>query len=622
MGKTLTRREVLAGTAAMGVATALRGTGLSLAEAAVSATVAPLEEFRYDQVAITGATQAAQRQNAVEILSGFGEDSLLQPFLQMAGKPAPGTSLGGWYEWKADYDYHHDDAGFCPGHSLGQWISAMARLDASGKASGGAGEPELRAKALRLTQALDGAITPGFFEQTRFPSYTYDKLSCGLMDAHRLCDDKQAFAVLEHVTDAALPSLPGHAMERDLQWRLGKDPSWMWDEHYTLSENQYLLGAMGAGERHHKLAQTYLLNDGFYEPLARGVNALSDRHAYSHVNSLCSAMQAYFVDGSTMHLRAAVNAFDFLQQQSFATGGWGPEETLGKPGYDMLAKSLTASHANIEVPCGGYAHLKLTRYLLRATRDGKYGDSMERVLLNALLGTMPLQADGHTFYSADYNYDAKRVYSLHRWPCCAGTLPQVVADYGINTYLREHGAVWVNLYQPSELRWNEGGAALALTQASRFPEVDVVRLEVGASKPASFAVNLRVPNWANGAWLQVNGKPEALQVTRGFAGVRRTWKQGDVIELKLPMSLRLEQLPANGGTPQPNVAALMFGPLVLFPLKAQGELGPITASESALLNAERTGAREWIVRSNGADRKFVPVAELGDRSYSLYLRFA
>lgn len=610
------------GSAAVGLAATLPGNVAALAEPDSSSSLVPLEEFRYDQVAVTGVNQAAQRANVCGILSGFREDSLLQPFLQMAGKPAPGASLGGWYEWKPEYDYHHDDAGFCPGHSLGQWISAMARLDASGSAGGGAGEPELRAKALRLSEALSSAVTPAFFEQTRFPSYTYDKLACGLMDTHRLLNDPYSFSTLERVTDAALPSMPGHAMERDLQWRMGKDASWMWDEHYTLSENQFLLGAMGAGERHHKLAQTYLLNEGFFEPLSRGVNALSDRHAYSHVNALCSGMQGYFVDGSRMHLQAVTNAFAFLQQQSFATGGWGPEETLGRPGYDMLAKSLTASHASFEVPCGGYAHLKLTRYLLRATRDGKYGDSMERVLLNALLGVLPLQADGRTFYSADYNYDAKRVYSLHRWPCCAGTLPQVVADYGINTYLREPGAVWVTLYQPSEVRWNEGGTAVSVKQVGTYPDTDVVRLEVNASRPASFTMNLRVPSWTDGASLHVNGRPEMLKVNKAFASVRRTWKQGDVVELKLPMSLRLEELPANGGSAQPNVVALMFGPLVLFPLKASGESGPINVSQDALLKAERTGAREWTVRSSGAARTFVPVTELGDHSYSLYTRLA
>jgi uncharacterized protein len=55
---------------------------------------------------------------------------------------------------------------------------------------------------------------------------------------------------------------------------------------------------------------------------------MAGRHAYSH--SLCSAMRAYLTLGSDKHFRAAKNAFDLLQAQSFATGGWGPDEQLRK----------------------------------------------------------------------------------------------------------------------------------------------------------------------------------------------------------------------------------------------------------------------------------------------------
>ena len=580
----------------------------------------PLREVEYQQVILCGAVQQAQRDNVSTVLMGLNEDSLLKPFREMAGRVAAGTSLGGWYEWKADYDYHHDDAGLAPGSTFGQWVSALARLHAGSRASGLPANVAMAERVVRLNRLLSETITPAFFEKTRFPGYTLDKLACGLMDAHRLINDPQAFPTLDRVTDAALPSLPGKAQDRDMEWRLGRDLSWMWDENYTLPENLYLLSAMGAGARYRSMAQAYLLDETCFDPLARGVNALADKHAYSYVNALCSAMQAYFLDGSDKHLTAAKRGFAFLEQQSFATGGWGPDEQLRKFGYDDLAASLLASHNGFETPCGGYAHLKLTRYLLRATRDGRYGDSMERVFHNALLGVLPLQLDGRSFYSSDYNSDGKRVYSVHRWPCCSGTLPQVVADYGINTYLYEPGAVWVNLYQPSELRWNEGATAVVMKQAGGYPETEVVRLLVETSRPVHFVLCLRVPAWAAaGAALRLNGRPEPLVLRRGFASLEQTWRTGDLIELSLPMSLRLEPLPANG-VPHPEIVALLHGPLVLFPLREAGEGGTISLSPEALLSAERTGPREWIVRAGGGVRQFVPFTEIGYRSYSTYVK--
>lgn len=124
---------------------------------------------------------------------------------------------------------------------------------------------------------------------------------------------------------------------------------------------------------------------------------LKGRHAYSYVNSLSSAMQAFLTLGSEKHLRAARNAFDMLAEQSFATGGWGPDETLRAPGSPDVCASLDHTHNSFETPCGSYAHFKLTRYLMRVTRDSKYGDSMERVMYNTVLGAKPLMADGEPF---------------------------------------------------------------------------------------------------------------------------------------------------------------------------------------------------------------------------------
>ena len=105
-----------------------------------------------------------------------------------------------------------------------------------------------------------------------------------------------------------------------------------------------------------------------------------------------SAMQAYLVLGSEKHLRAAKNGFDFLHTtQSFATGGWGPDEDFREPGSGEIGASVAKSHSSFETPCGSYAHFKITRYLARVTRDSRYGDSMERVLYNCILGAKPIK---------------------------------------------------------------------------------------------------------------------------------------------------------------------------------------------------------------------------------------
>src|SRR5208337_4079549 len=115
----------------------------------------------------------------------------------------------------------------------------------------------------------------------------------------------------------------------------------------TISENLFLAYQRGAGERYRELGRQYLY-DEYYDPLAEGRNVLAGRHAYSYVNSLSSAMQAYLTLGSEKHLRAGRNAFDMLAAQSYATGAWGPDEQLRAPGSEDLAASLANTHWNFE----------------------------------------------------------------------------------------------------------------------------------------------------------------------------------------------------------------------------------------------------------------------------------
>jgi len=563
----------------------------------------PLQEFDYGDVTLNSALHEQQLQQTHDVLMSLSEDSLLKPFRQMVGQPAPGNDLGGWY----NYDPHSEDffeSGFAPGCPFGQWVSALARSYAINRS------PETREKVLRLNRLYAKTIGAGIFENTRFPAYCYDKLVCGLIDSHKYVGDPDAFAIMDETTKTALPLLPKHAIEHGQNWRPGKDESYTWDESYTISENLFLAYQRGAGAQYRDLGVRFL-DDVYYDPLAEGHSDLEGRHAYSHVNSLCSAMQAYMTLGSQKHLRAAKNGLDMITAQSFATGGWGPDEFLRGPGSGEIYKSLTKSHSSFETPCGSYAHFKLTRYLLRVTRDSRYGDSMERVMYNTVLGSLPLEADGRAFYYSDYNFKGRKVYHEQRWPCCSGTLPQVAADYRINTYFRDERGVYVNLFIPSTVRWTQNGAEITLTQKSEYPYDSHVQLEVKTSKPIEFAMNLRIPVWAEGASLAVNGKRDSVSAG-SFARVERQWKDGDQIELELPLKARLEAIDAR----HPDVVALLVGPLVLFSI---GESQPVV-TRAQLLAVKKMVPEVWHVTLEKGVMKLMPFTAIEDQQYTTYLR--
>jgi hypothetical protein len=615
MRKSLTRRRLLQSAAALAAARALGRRSFGASALPYGAWGPPLAQVAYSQVTVTSPLHRAQIENTQTVLAGISDDSLMKPFRMMAGQPAPGVEIGGWYEYLADYNYKTGDAGLSPGASFGQWTSAMARHSAA------TGDARLRERVLRLNKLYGETIVPAYYTLTRLPAYSLDKFVCGLKDSHALLGDPNAFAVLDKTTDAAVLALPGRPVDRDVPWLVGRDNSWNWDESPTLPENLYLAYALGAGQRYRAMAEQYLDNKTFFEPLARGENVLGGKHGYSYVNAMGSAMQAWMVTGSELHLRAALNGFDMLEQQSFATGGWAPDETLVAPGVDKVYTSLTSTHNNFEAPCCAYAHMKLTRYLLQVTREGRYGDSMERVMYNTVLGALPLEPDGRAFYFQDYNEVATRFYSVHRWPCCSGTLPQVAADYGINSYFQERdttgtGAVWVNLYVPSVFRWQQGGTQLTLTQDHSYPDTGDIRLSITAPSDANFALRLRIPAWApqQAVLLRVNGKPVPVHVEAGFTSISRTWQSGDTVELTLPMPLRLEPIPSTPAKDHSRIVALVRGPIVLFPLHP----GTLKVRERDALAPRQTGLREWTIPTHSGAVRFVPYTEVGEATYSTY----
>ncbi len=563
----------------------------------------------YNQVGILGGMAKQQADNAQSVLATFDDDALLKPFRVMGGQPAPGRDIGGWYGYLPEYNWHTGDAGLAPGHCFGQWASAMARFAAA------AGDTAAQNRILRLHQLFAQAITPNFFDTTRYPAYTLDKLNIGLLDAHTLLGSPDALAIANKVRQCALSNLPAAALERDIVWRKERDFSYTWDESYTLPENLYLLYGAGAGSVYRRMAQGFLL-DSFFAPLARNQDILGSLHGYSHVNALGSAMQAFFVEGSQVHLDAAVNGCRMIEAQSYATGGWAPDELFEKPGSGTLLASLTSTHNSFETPCGTYAMLKLSRYLLQWTWDGHYGDLMERVLYNSMFGALPLQPDGRTFYYADLNEDARRVYSAHRWPCCAGTYTQVAADYGVNSYLLDpepEGGLWVNLYLPSTIRWQAESTSLSLTQTGDYPLSDRVSLKLETDRPCSFALRLRIPAWCTAPSLSLNGVPQPLRINKGFASVPRLWRDGDRIELHLPARLRLEPFPADSSTPSA-LAALCWGPLVLLPLRSS----PLAAANQ-LLGAERSSPTQWRVPRPTGDLHLRPFFAIEDNVYATYI---
>ena len=516
-----------------------------------------LKAFTYHDVTLTGGPMEDQAQFAREFYFAIPDDNLLNGFRLRAGLPAPGRPMGGWY----------DPTNFSGGCAFGQYVSALARTYAN------TGDVRYKDKVAALVHGFHQTIAPdGFFFisvkiSTNWPCYTYDKNCIGMRDAYTLTGDKEALEVLGIMTDWAYKNMPRRK-----------------DEWYTLPENMYNCYALTGDKRYLEMAKEYDYSDRYYNFFANGTNAfIPTRHAYSHVNSLASAAKIYEVTGDAKYLRAVSNAWECLTgTQMYASGGWGPNERFVVPGKGKLANSLDFNSrkwnfhnlisdyaAHFETPCGTYANVNLDRYLIRFTGASKYGDNMERVIINGMLAALPMQADGKTFYYSDYHAGAHKQYFPSAWPCCSGTYPENTADYPLDIYFHDDDGLYVNLFTPSKVRWQCNGKTVTVEQTTEFPKSDTMTFVVHTKGAANFALNVRVPEWAvKPARIMVNGRPMDVATTPGtFLKISRRWHDGDTVAVTFPMSLRFEPVDAQ----TPNLAALMYGPVMLVAL-ADGEV--------------------------------------------------
>jgi hypothetical protein len=204
-------------------------------------------------------------------------------------------------------------------------------------------------------------------------------------------------------------------------------------------------------------------------------------------------------------------------------------------------------------------------------------------------------------------------------------------------YFRDENALYVNLFIPSELDWKERG--IRIRQTTNFPADPNTRLDILSASQKPFALKVRIPSWVTGApTITVNGRPSEVSADAGsYVVIQRTWKNGDRIELSLPMGLRTEATADDH-----NLRAFLYGPLALASriegpkLEASLVVGPQGPNmrrqpvpEIAPLGAQAADPRNWKRASRtssafevpGAGRNltFVPFNSIGPgERYAIY----
>jgi hypothetical protein len=146
--------------------------------------------------------------------------------------------------------------------------------------------------------------------------------------------------------------------------------------------------------------------------------------------------------------------------------------------------------------------------------------------------------------------------------------------YADTIYSHDDATLYVNLFIPSRVNWK--GKGVVVTQHSDFPVGDKMKLSLACDKPTTMSVKIRKPYWANSATLKLNGKKLRIKAgVDGYFELNRKYKDGDTIEIEMPMAMHTSVLPD-----RPSRTAFLYGPTLLAAQLEGGQKSPMLVSET------------------------------------------
>ena len=512
--------------------------------------------FPLSAVRLTASPFLEAQQTDLRYIMALDPDRLMAPFLREAGLPLKQPTYGNWESTGLD------------GHMGGHYLSALALMYAA------TGDADVLKRLnyciaeLKRCQQANGDgyiggipggasawrdIAQGKLQADNFsvngkwvPWYNLHKLYAGLRDAYNYAGNHDARAMLIALCDWTL-ELTSHLSEEQMQ-------SMLRSEHGGMNEVLADVSQMTGQQKYMDLAIRFS-HQAVLRPLEEGKDQLTGLHANTQIPKVIGFKRIGDITGRRDWQQAAQFFWRTVRDhRTVAIGGNSVKE------HFHSATDFSSMIEEVEGPetCNTYNMLKLTGLLFAGDANGEYADYYERALYNHILSSQRPHSGGFVYFTP-MRPNHYRVYSQPQqamW-CCVGSGLENHAKYGEFIYAHRGDRLYVNLFIPSTLDWRAQG--VSLRQANRFPDQDSSTITVKGNK--TFTLKIRYPEWVEQGALRiaVNGKQVAAAAGADrYVSLRRQWRDGDKVDIHLPMKTRLEQMPDKS-----SYYAVLHGPVVL-----------------------------------------------------------
>ncbi|RYG54224.1 MAG: hypothetical protein EOO01_02160 [Chitinophagaceae bacterium] len=412
-----------------------------------------------------------------------------------------------------------------------------------------------------------GAKYGGQKTQIWAPYYTLHKILAGLIDVYEVSGNKKALAIATGMGDwvyARLSQVPTDTLIK--MWN-----TYIAGEFGGMNESMAHLYRITGKQNYLKTAQLFDNIRVFFgdtkhsHGLARNVDIFRGLHANQHIPQVVGSIEMYRVSNKPEYYKIADNFWykavnDYMYSIGGVAGARNPANAecfIGQPG--TLYENGFSSGGQNET-CATYNMLKLTGDLFLFDQRTELMDYYERALYNHILASVAENSPANTYHVPLRPASIKQFGNpdMTGFTCCNGTAIESSTKLQNSIYFKSknNDALYVNLYIPSTLNWTE--RKVTLQQTTNFPNEDQTRLTIGGN--GKFDIHVRVPGWATkGFFVKINGKEQHLSAKPGtYLKISRNWKDGDVIELKMPFQFHLDPV-----MDQQNIASLFYGPILL-----------------------------------------------------------
>jgi DUF1680 family protein len=399
------------------------------------------------------------------------------------------------------------------------------------------------------------------------PYYTLHKILTGLIDVYEVSGNKKALEIASGMGDwvyARLSKLPNETLIK--MWN-----TYIAGEFGGMNEVMARMYQITKKPEHLKTAQLFDNVRVFFgdtqhsHGLAKNVDLFRGLHANQHIPQVIGSVETYRASNNVDYYKIADNFWykmvnDYMYSIGGVAGARNPANVecfISEPAT-LYENGFSAGGQN--ETCATYNMLKLTSDLFLFDQRAELMDYYERALYNDILASVAENSPANTYHIPLGPGSAKQFgnANMNGFTCCNGTALESNTKLQNSIYFKskDNNALYVNLYIPSKLEWTE--RKVMIEQTTNFPKEDQTRLTIKGS--GKFDVNVRVPGWATkGFFVKINGVAQKLEAKpNSYLKINRTWKNGDVIELRMPFQFHLDPV-----MDQQNIASLFYGPILL-----------------------------------------------------------